>query len=273
MREYKTELVYEGEGLEGDYDPTDNEDRPLLRYTVYYTDDNACTWQQVDEASWCTEISEGVFTNKALAEMEHRITKIAYDLTGYIESGSGYHKRFEELASLDDNDMIQLSIELWKKDLENIEGELNFLFFLAAHVDFKGEPVNDFNQKLFKLVKDYGERILKPLQERIQSLSEPETHLAEVIMWIPEIIDPDTYYFRLQMAIDALESSAPVIRNAAISALDYFDDTKAIPALQALLNEETSEDVRQKIEKVLVDLGEIANLRNINNKVNKRELD
>ena len=50
-------IVWEniGEGTCGDYHPEDPEDRNLLRYTLYKDRDGS--WEQVDDASYCTLIS------------------------------------------------------------------------------------------------------------------------------------------------------------------------------------------------------------------------
>jgi hypothetical protein len=50
----KVELEWIGEGWEGDYDPTDPDDKRLLRFSVARFIDGE--WQDVDDSSYCTQI-------------------------------------------------------------------------------------------------------------------------------------------------------------------------------------------------------------------------
>lgn len=44
-----------GEGLDGDYDPTDKYDANLLRFDVYRFDGNE--WQAIEDGSYCTQVN------------------------------------------------------------------------------------------------------------------------------------------------------------------------------------------------------------------------
>ena len=48
------ELEHIGEGFDGDYDDTNPDDKPLLRFTVLLND------SQVDDASYCTALSNDI---------------------------------------------------------------------------------------------------------------------------------------------------------------------------------------------------------------------
>lgn len=50
----RVEWVNLGEGLDGDYDPNDPQDIPLLRFDVYRLDSASKTWDAVDDSSYCT---------------------------------------------------------------------------------------------------------------------------------------------------------------------------------------------------------------------------
>lgn len=52
------ELVHEGEGFHGEYDPTDPDDQPLLRFSVYQRGEGE--WEQVENASYCTQLNAGI---------------------------------------------------------------------------------------------------------------------------------------------------------------------------------------------------------------------
>lgn len=45
-----------GEGMSGDYDPTDPEDTPLLRFSCYRYSLAHETWEPLDDASYCTHL-------------------------------------------------------------------------------------------------------------------------------------------------------------------------------------------------------------------------
>src|SRR5690606_2687249 len=51
---YAVEVDWLGEGNEGDYDPMDPSDIPLLRFDVQLRDNHG--WQDCDDASYCTQV-------------------------------------------------------------------------------------------------------------------------------------------------------------------------------------------------------------------------
>lgn len=52
LGQYKVEWVNLNEGMNGDFDPTDNDDINLLRFDVYKLCENE--WEPVDDCSYCT---------------------------------------------------------------------------------------------------------------------------------------------------------------------------------------------------------------------------
>lgn len=52
----RTDWYDADEGYNGDYNPDDPEDEPLLRFDVYYKN-AACEWEAVEDASYCTCMS------------------------------------------------------------------------------------------------------------------------------------------------------------------------------------------------------------------------
>ena len=59
----KVEWVDLGEGWNGDYNPSDPEDTPLLRFDILQTPEEAepdwenfGNWEQIDDASYCTQM-------------------------------------------------------------------------------------------------------------------------------------------------------------------------------------------------------------------------
>ena len=49
-------LEYIGEGYEGDYDPTDPDDSPLVRFSIDERELGTEYWEAVDDSSYCTTI-------------------------------------------------------------------------------------------------------------------------------------------------------------------------------------------------------------------------
>lgn len=60
---FKVVLEYIGEGISGDYNPSNEEDVPLLRFSCFVK--NLCDdtnninpdWQEISDASYCTQLS------------------------------------------------------------------------------------------------------------------------------------------------------------------------------------------------------------------------
>ena len=46
-----------GEGFCGDYNPNNPDDEELLRFDIYYREDENAEWKEVEDASYCTFVS------------------------------------------------------------------------------------------------------------------------------------------------------------------------------------------------------------------------
>ena len=96
----KVALEYIGEGLIGDYDPTESEDVPLLRFTVYYApiggadrdsrvrenliEDghyNTFDWTPCVDASYCTSIDARAPHEDQLRAATHILMEVLDDVT------------------------------------------------------------------------------------------------------------------------------------------------------------------------------------------------
>jgi hypothetical protein len=53
----KVELEDIGEGQDGDYQPDDPEDEPLLRFSFYEFSIVEGEWQEINDTSYCTQLS------------------------------------------------------------------------------------------------------------------------------------------------------------------------------------------------------------------------
>ena len=85
---HKLLWTYDGEGYNGDYDPSDPEDTPLLRFTVMAIREAA--WECVEDGSYCTRIS--------VDTEEEALIVLGYDIL-HMWVLSGHSKRALEDAS------------------------------------------------------------------------------------------------------------------------------------------------------------------------------
>jgi hypothetical protein len=99
----KVEWVDLGEGIFGDYDPSDPKDIPLLRYDAYVNrkhvnpeeyDDNGLMWLDPENSSFCTTI--GTDTDKA--DLIRLATSMANDLAECVRKGVGWKFTAEMLT-------------------------------------------------------------------------------------------------------------------------------------------------------------------------------
>jgi hypothetical protein len=75
-------LEWIGEGLCGDYDETDPDDKPLLRFDVERLVEDA--WEPVEDSSYCTQIERDAPVEVRLAAVNHILDRVA-GTTGSIK--------------------------------------------------------------------------------------------------------------------------------------------------------------------------------------------
>lgn len=91
----KVELEYIGEGYSGDYDPEDEEDKKLLRFTVLKRDGQH--WLQMDNGSYCTLLT----TDLTDQEQKKALNLIMDKVYNKIQSEDSIKRICEELSWLD----------------------------------------------------------------------------------------------------------------------------------------------------------------------------
>lgn len=86
----KVKVVLEdiGEGKDGDYDPSDPDDKPLLRFTVYRRGERE--WEELDDSSYCTQIP--VTTEK---DEQLRLARL---ILAEVEAPAREHGRVKKLC-------------------------------------------------------------------------------------------------------------------------------------------------------------------------------
>lgn len=84
----KVVLEYIGEGFQGDYDPENPLDEPLVRFTIYQND------EQVEDASYCTALS--IHTERTL--LKDAANTIMKEVYPELEAGNSIKKLCENLS-------------------------------------------------------------------------------------------------------------------------------------------------------------------------------
>ena len=87
------------EGVDGDYDPSDLSDRPLLRFDVYsrnpaYQDEGNDGWRIPDSSSYCTAMDARKDRRKLTAAAKGILEAV----DEYCQRGAGIKKLCEELS-------------------------------------------------------------------------------------------------------------------------------------------------------------------------------
>lgn len=99
---FKIELTFEGEGYNGEYNENDPEDQRLLRFTIYKTNDGN-TYEQIDEGSYCTQI-----TDNNDPELIEKVEKALMTIFRKAEELNSYKRILQTLSWLTDEDIKKL---------------------------------------------------------------------------------------------------------------------------------------------------------------------
>jgi hypothetical protein len=94
----RIEWVDLGEGKDGDYDSTDPNDIPYLRFDVYKWNYFSHDWDTPDSSSYCTRVPRGTDT-KTLSELLHVIME---QCEGAVLAGT-HKKILERLSWIDEH--------------------------------------------------------------------------------------------------------------------------------------------------------------------------
>jgi hypothetical protein len=88
------ELEHEGEGYNGDFDPADGNDKPLMRFWVYEDSEDENYGEQLENGSYCTELiadDDPEILDKAINLIHHEAVQAL--------AGKGSFKRTMEKLS------------------------------------------------------------------------------------------------------------------------------------------------------------------------------
>ncbi|MFZ9515541.1 MAG: hypothetical protein ACO29P_09950 [Bacteroidia bacterium] len=96
----KVVLEYIGEGYSGDYDPEDQDDTPLLRYTLYRKNDGNENLGNVVEDignEWCSVMDGSYCTNLSVHDGRDKLTQVANSMLLQVKDGLTFCVREKRL--------------------------------------------------------------------------------------------------------------------------------------------------------------------------------
>ena len=97
---FKVEITYIGEGYNGDYDSSNPEDEPLLRFYTYrnsnHNTEKAPSWEEVSNGSYCTSVSK----NSDIVHVVETAKKILQEFRKCEEEGYSIKKTAEKMSYL-----------------------------------------------------------------------------------------------------------------------------------------------------------------------------
>ena len=111
------ELSDIGEGEDGDYDTTDPDDAPYLRFDVSVRD--GATWEAVDDASYCIRFE----ANATIEIRRALLDRIMDEVHDPIASGQSIKRICERLSWLTPQDLGATTAESTQEDAETIQSE------------------------------------------------------------------------------------------------------------------------------------------------------
>lgn len=157
-----------------------------------------------------------------------------------------------------------LSGEMWREELnsatthteypEEIRLILSDLLARAREETFEDGMESQFSKALISYIKRYGNAAVKVLTEYILSEHVNAEIASEALRWIGHIEDASTYESRLWLLGRGLLSASSRIRDAALLGLAFLNDPQAIPLLEAAIQRERIQELREDMKQALEDL-------------------
>lgn len=93
FNDVRVTLEHIGEGLSGDYDQFDENDRPLLRFSIDYREDGE--WYGFGDASFCTDLDCSISREQA-----EKAIDVIFDKVGHKLDDLTHKRTCEELSWL-----------------------------------------------------------------------------------------------------------------------------------------------------------------------------
>lgn len=154
--------------------------------------------------------------------------------------------------------------EIWREEMnsatthteypEEIRLILSDLLARAREETFEDGMESQFSKALISCIKRYGNAAVRVLTEYIVSEHVNAEIASEALRWIGHIEDASTYESRLWLLARGLLSASSRVRDAATLGLAFLNDPQAIPLLEAAIQRECIQELREDMKQVLEDL-------------------
>jgi len=133
----------------------------------------------------------------------------------------------------------------------SIEKELHQLFNEFRHEVFEDGVESDFSRRLVRLIEAKGNIALLELNALSRSPNTPANVSAEALRWIGQMRHSETHAYRRWILADLLKAPSILIRDGAIVGLLNLDDPSIKHSVQAALDSERSEQLREDLSQLL----------------------
>jgi hypothetical protein len=137
---------------------------------------------------------------------------------------------------------------------ESIRSELIALFHAARDAVFEDGMESIFSTDLNSFLVKYSTAGIELLRECIEDAGLDPTILAEALRWIGRSRDSYTYRYRFGVLVHCLSHPSPAVRDGAILGLTFMANRAAIPRLQAALEREENEVIRDSLQLAVEEL-------------------
>lgn len=154
--------------------------------------------------------------------------------------------------------------ELWREELssatthpeypEEIRLTLGDLLADAREEAFEDGMESQFSKSLISYIKRYGNAAVQVLTEYVLSKHVNAEIASEILRWIGHIEDVSTIESRLWLLGRSLLSPSSRVRDAATLGIAFLNDPQAIPLLEAAIERERIQELREDMEQILEDL-------------------
>lgn len=137
---------------------------------------------------------------------------------------------------------------------DNVERELEHLFNEFRHEIFEDGVDSDFSRRLMHIIETEGNIALLELNALLRAPNTPSTVAAEALRWLGQMHHRETHAYRRWILADLLRAPSVLVRDGAIVGLLNLDDPSVKHVVQAALELETSEQLREDLRQLLEQL-------------------
>lgn len=137
---------------------------------------------------------------------------------------------------------------------DNVERELEQLFNEFRHDIFEDAVDSDFSRRLMHMIETKGNITLLELNALLRAPHTSPTVAGEALRWLGQMRHRETHAYRRWILADLLRTPSVLVRDGAIVGLLNLDDPSVKHVVQAALESETSEQLREDLAQLLEQL-------------------